>query len=207
MGRRERRRAETRLRLFRCALQLFAARGFSNVTVEDITDASDVGKGTFFNYFETKDHVLGVMAEIQLGKIREALSHAQDEGATVESVLQHMLQRLAEEPARSPELARALIGSFLASEQVRKLMDRNMTEGRHMLARIFEIGQRRREMDAGLNRQQLALLLQQSFLGALLLWSLHRKPSLQSMVETTFRQFWRSVAKSAREKTRREQKR
>ncbi len=72
MGRRQRRAAETRLRLFRCALQLIAERGFPNVTVEDITEAADVGKGTFFNYFESKDHVLGVMAEIQLGKVREA---------------------------------------------------------------------------------------------------------------------------------------
>jgi AcrR family transcriptional regulator len=51
---------------------LIAERGFPNVTVEDITEAADVGKGTFFNYFATKDHVLGVMAEIQLGKVREA---------------------------------------------------------------------------------------------------------------------------------------
>ncbi|HYU45819.1 MAG TPA: hypothetical protein VEK84_06535 [Terriglobales bacterium] len=41
MGRRERRAAETRIKLFRCALQLFAERGFPNVTVEDIT--ADVG--------------------------------------------------------------------------------------------------------------------------------------------------------------------
>ncbi len=77
MGRRQRRAAETRVRLFRCALQLFAERGFPNVTVEDITEAADVGKGTFFNYFESKDHVLGVMAEIQLGKVREAAALAE----------------------------------------------------------------------------------------------------------------------------------
>ena len=76
MGRRQRRAAETRLRLFRSALQLFAERGFANVRVEEITEAADVGKGTFFNYFESKDHVLGVMAEIQLGKVREALALA-----------------------------------------------------------------------------------------------------------------------------------
>jgi AcrR family transcriptional regulator len=73
-GRRERRAAETRLRLFRCALQLFSERGFSNVTVEDITEAADVGKGTFFNYFESKDYVLSVITEIQLGKAAEALA-------------------------------------------------------------------------------------------------------------------------------------
>src|SRR5664279_3014388 len=77
MGRRQRRAAETRLRLFRCALQLIAERGFPNVTVEDITEAADVGKGTFFNYFATKDHVLGVMPEIQLGKLREAVLAAE----------------------------------------------------------------------------------------------------------------------------------
>src|ERR1035437_2483428 len=77
-GRRQRRAAETRLRLFRCALQLIAERGFPNVTVEDITEAADVGKGTFFNYFATKDHVLGVMPEIQLGKMAEARAQAEN---------------------------------------------------------------------------------------------------------------------------------
>lgn len=77
VGRRERRAAETRLRLFRCALQLFSERGYPNVTVEDITEAADVGKGTFFNYFESKDHVLGVLAEIQLGKVQEAVDEAE----------------------------------------------------------------------------------------------------------------------------------
>ena len=70
MGRRQRRAAETRLRLFRSALLLFAERGFPNVTVEDITEAADVGKGTFFNYFETKDHVLALWPRFSLVKLR-----------------------------------------------------------------------------------------------------------------------------------------
>ena len=88
-GRRERRAAETRVRIFRCALELIASRGLSNVTVEDITEAADVGKGTFFNYFASKDHVLGVMAEIQLGKIREAL--AQRKKRTTRFVLHELM--------------------------------------------------------------------------------------------------------------------
>src|ERR1017187_10047752 len=125
-GRRQRRAAETRLRLFRCALQLIAERGFPNVTVEDITEAADVGKGTFFNYFETKDHVLGVMPEIQLGKIAEALTRAAEGDQPIHSVLHRLCLRLAEEPGRSPDLARALISSFLASAGVRKLITHNM---------------------------------------------------------------------------------
>src|SRR5664279_1515433 len=89
VGRRQRRAAETRLRLFRCALQLFSERGFSNVTVEDITEAADVGKGTFFNYFETKDHVLGVMAEIQVAHIEDAVPLVDSGRQKIRTVLHH----------------------------------------------------------------------------------------------------------------------
>src|SRR6185295_20289138 len=97
LGRRQRRAAETRVRLFRTAVQLFAKRGFPNVTVEDITEAADVGKGTFFNYFESKDDVLSVVAEIQLGKVREALQEAESAKNSIHATLRHLLQRVSEE--------------------------------------------------------------------------------------------------------------
>ena len=196
LGRRARRAAETRIRLFRCALQLFAERGYPNVTVEDITEAADVGKGTFFNYFESKDHILGVVAEIQLGKVREAMQQAEAGQGPVRAVLHRLFQRVAEEPGRSPELARALISSFLASERIRGLMDSNMAEGRRMAARIIELGQQSGEIDGGLKKDAAALLLQQSFLGTLLLWSLRGQPKLETAVDESFQHYWRAIAPS-----------
>jgi AcrR family transcriptional regulator len=194
MGRRERKRAQTRLKLFRCALQLFAERGFQNVTVEDITEATDVGKGTFFNYFESKDQVLGVMAEIQLGKVRSAMEEAEAGKRSIRSVLQRLFARVGEEPGRSPELARTVISSFLASEVIRRGMDQNMCEGRRMAARIIELGQERDEIDAKLKPEQVAFQLQQAFLGTLLLWSLRGEPKLQTAIEASFQHFWRAIA-------------
>ena len=196
MGRRQRRAAETRVRLFRCALQLFAERGFPNVTVEDITETADVGKGTFFNYFESKDHVLGVMAEIQLGKVREALRLAESGKQTTYSVLHRLFLRVGEEPGRSPDLARALISSFLASESVRGLIDRNMSEGRKMVAQVVAAGQKRGEIDPRLRKEKVAIQLQQAFMGTLLLWSLHGKPALETWIEESFQHFWRAIAVS-----------
>jgi len=54
-GRRKKRADETRERLYQRALQLIVEKGLPSVTVEDITEAADVGKGTFFNYFQSKD--------------------------------------------------------------------------------------------------------------------------------------------------------
>ncbi|MGA3008768.1 MAG: TetR/AcrR family transcriptional regulator [Terracidiphilus sp.] len=199
MGRRERRAAETRLRLFRCALQLFAARGLANVTVEDITEAADVGKGTFFNYFKSKDHVLGVMAEIQLGKVREALELAEHHGQTTHAVLHHLFHRAAEEPGRSPDLARALISSFLASQAVRKVIKGNMQEGRRMIAEVVAAGQKDGEIDPRLKKEKVATQVLQTFMGTVLLWSLHEKPALDVWMEDSFQHFWRGIAVSGQE--------
>jgi AcrR family transcriptional regulator len=193
-GRRERRAAETRLRLFRCALQLFAERGYSNVTVEDITEAADVGKGTFFNYFETKDHVLGVMAEIQLGKVRQAVQDAAVGKDSIRTVLHRMVIELAKEPGRSPGLARTMISSFLASDGVRKIIGRNMQDGRKMLAGVIAAGQRSGEIDPHLKSHKIAAQFQQSVMGTMLFWSLHEAPALKTCIEDTFQLLWRSIA-------------
>jgi len=199
IGRRERRAAETRLRLFRSALGLFAERGFPNVTIEDITEAADVGKGTFFNYFESKDHILSVMAEIQIGKVREAASLASTGKRTVQSVLLGLLRGLSEEPGRSPDLARALIASFLASEGVRNIIESNMQRGRWVIAEVIAAGQSRGEIDPRLDTERVAIQFLQAFAGTMLFWSLHGEPALSSWVEDSFQHFWRAIATPGRE--------
>ena len=193
MGRRERKAAETRLKLFRSALQLFAERGFQNVTVEDITEAADFGKGTFFNYFKSKDQVLSVMAEIQLGKVREALELAEAGKRSIRSVLHDMFLALAEEPGRSPELARALLTTFLSSA-IREQLAENMAEGRRILGRVLELGRERGEIDPKLKTEHMAFQLQQSFIGTMMLWSLRGEAKLQTAVEASFQHFWRAIA-------------
>lgn len=194
IGRRERRAAETRLRLFRCALELIAEHGLPNVTVEDITEAADVGKGTFFNYFETKDHVLGVMAEIQLAKVREAASRAVRGRQAIRTVLHQLALRLAEEPGRSPALARALISSFLGSESVREILKRGLGEGRKTIGELIDAGQKRGEIDRKVKKEKAAMQFFQALMGTVLLWSLHERPVLEDWIEDSFQHFWRAVS-------------
>ena len=106
-----------------------------------------MGKGTFFNYFASKDHVLGVMAEIQVGKVKEAAAKAAQGKQSIHSVLRQLVRRLAEEPGRNPRLARAMMSSFLASESVREIVKRNMHEGRKTIAEVVAAGQQRGEID------------------------------------------------------------
>jgi len=198
-GRRERRAAETRVKLFRCALALIAEHGLANVTVEDITEAADVGKGTFFNYFATKEHVLSVMAEIQLGKLEEAAASVAAGNEPFHKVLHRLVQRLAEEPGRSPKLARALISSFLGNESVREILKRKMALGRKAIAEVIRTGQERGEIDAALNKEKVAMQLLQMVLGTVLLWSLHEKPALNLWMEDSFDHTWKAIAASRKQ--------
>jgi AcrR family transcriptional regulator len=199
VGRRERRANETRMRLFRCALALITERGLPNVKVEDITEAADVGKGTFFNYFESKDHVLGVMAEIQIGKIRDARSKFSHGHLTVQVTLHQLAQQLSEEPGRSPALARALISSFLGSASVREILKRTMHEGRKTIGELISAGQERGEINPNLKKEKAAMQFLQSVLGTILIWSLHESPVLNTWIEDSFQHYWRSIAVSGGE--------
>jgi AcrR family transcriptional regulator len=58
LGRRERKRLETRNGLAAVALELFAERGFDAVTVNDIADRADVDPSTFYRHFVTKEAVI-----------------------------------------------------------------------------------------------------------------------------------------------------
>ncbi|RFC00690.1 TetR family transcriptional regulator [Rhizobium leguminosarum bv. trifolii] len=57
-GRRQRKRRQTRERIEQAAMTLFLQRGFEATTIEDITEAADVSKRSFFDYFPSKDEVV-----------------------------------------------------------------------------------------------------------------------------------------------------
>ncbi|MFJ7215012.1 TetR/AcrR family transcriptional regulator [Amycolatopsis sp. NPDC098790] len=55
---RERKQQETRERIVAAAYRLFEQRGYTRVTVDDIADAAEIGRATFFRYFGDKQEVV-----------------------------------------------------------------------------------------------------------------------------------------------------
>jgi AcrR family transcriptional regulator len=193
-GRRERKRAETRERIFRAAMQLFAERGFLQTTVEDITEAADVGKGTFFNYFPSKEHVLGVLHEIQLQKVAEAREAAVAGTKPVREVLRLFMRRITEEPARTQQLARGLIVTMFSSEYIREMFVETLKRGGGLLADVLRRGQERGEIRRDLKVEDVVQVFQQNVLGTLVHWSLNPIGPLQKRLDATFEIFWSGIS-------------
>jgi len=55
---RERQKHELKALIYRTALELFQAEGYEETTIQQIASQARIGKGTFFNHFTSKDHVL-----------------------------------------------------------------------------------------------------------------------------------------------------
>jgi AcrR family transcriptional regulator len=56
--RRNRKKAEAREQIIATAMDLFSRHGLDGVTVEHIADVADLGKGTIYNYFQTKEDIV-----------------------------------------------------------------------------------------------------------------------------------------------------
>ena len=53
--------AETKKKLYEIAEKMFMERNFSDVNVEDITDAAGITKGAFYVHFESKDALIALL--------------------------------------------------------------------------------------------------------------------------------------------------
>jgi AcrR family transcriptional regulator len=192
MGRRERRRCETRERIFRAAMNLFRDHGFQRTTVEDITDAADVGKGTFFNYFPSKEHVLGVLGEIQLAKYEKALSITHEQ--TARDGVRWLYHALPSEAGSSPKMVRSLLTVFLTSEDVREFLTEGLKRARGKLGLMFEHAQRTGEIPLHQRPEVLAYRFQQSLFGSMVMWTLQTPaPALEGWLDNGFDFFWTAV--------------
>ena len=73
LSRRERKKLETRQALLQAAWTLFRDHGFDDTAIREITERADVAKGTFFNYFPSKDALLGEVLLWRFSQLDEAL--------------------------------------------------------------------------------------------------------------------------------------
>ncbi|MBN2388857.1 MAG: TetR/AcrR family transcriptional regulator [Anaerolineales bacterium] len=76
LTRHQRRRLLTRQQLIQAAVDLVLEKGYEAVTIQDVTDRADLGRGTFYIHFKDKEDVL--WAAIQDGlQETEAEAHSQ----------------------------------------------------------------------------------------------------------------------------------
>ena len=95
-GRREQAKLERRERIYEAALTLFRSQGYDSTTVDQITRHAGLAKGTFFNYFPTKDAVLRYLGTREIGRLGSTLLTSGNERGTAIGKLKRLMAVLAE---------------------------------------------------------------------------------------------------------------
>jgi AcrR family transcriptional regulator len=182
-GRRERHRAEMRERIYRAALQLFAERGFLETTVEHITEAADVGKGTFFNYFPTKEHVLACYGEERVHEVERSLERVRKGNEPVLAVLKDLATDSAGQSSETPDLLRSVFAANMSCTPVRAELQKRINRGRELLGEIFALGQERGEVRRDISPVELGHLVRLIFMGVTIAWAINPESSLRGTAE------------------------
>ena len=98
----DRRQQKTRKAIFNAFTSLLSEKKYNHITVQDIIDAADVGRTTFYAHFETKDDLLRSLCEELFGHIISnavvsANTHRPcSDSDAPHSVFCHLLQHLQE---------------------------------------------------------------------------------------------------------------
>ncbi len=134
----ERRRQETLAKLLRAAESVFAERGYDGATLNEITDAADLGIGTFYNYFPDKRAIYNALIRRHFLVMHERWRKRLDRKMAVEEQLAASVRASVECVQERPRLWRLFLVEgppmgeedfFGLQREVAKEFRRRLTEG------------------------------------------------------------------------------
>jgi len=132
--RRERKKAAIRRQIIDTAIDLFGRHGLDGVTVEHIADVADLGKGTVYNYFQTKEDIVVAYMVEKEEQVQARISHLAESRGSVASILVEYIQlQFRLKRSYHPFVRVFLAQMFLRTEQflpymaeMQKLIDPNL---------------------------------------------------------------------------------
>jgi AcrR family transcriptional regulator len=109
LGRRERAKQEKREKIIRATKFLFAKKGFSATTTQEIAEFADIGTGTLFLYAQTKEDLLVMVFRDEMFAVAQAaFKSAPAEGSLLEQML-HVFTSMVRYHELDIEISRILI--------------------------------------------------------------------------------------------------
>lgn len=168
LSRRERKKEETRRRIFEVAIALFRAQGFEATTVDEITEKADVGRGTFFNYFPKKEAVLAFLSEERVALAEENAAALLDDPTPVRAKLHDIYAFAASAYLSDRELSR-----YVFEEWMRQAFAPTEEAGnrwQRLVVAVIEQGQAAGELRTDAPALLLESLLSSVYMTTLYFW-------------------------------------
>jgi len=141
-GRRREESQRRRRRVLDAARECFGEHGYAGTTVAGIADRAGVSNGLLYQFFDNKEHLLGVvLEEVIRDWVRAMVPRDDPEVRTAEQALEAMLRRSVEFCRGNPLLPALLSGDHaLQLQRIRLAGDDRVQPHRDLVASILRDG-------------------------------------------------------------------
>lgn len=162
-------KTETRQKLLEAARRLFSCSAYEGVKVEDITKEAGLAKGTFFNYFASKEDAI---SEVQFMTTYDCLMPLLVvEGPIVPLIKQALVQSLVEH-SESKSLMRAVLLTKLKDDKQLKKQSEQFQAFYNGLTQLVDKAKQEGEVRTDIPSLQVVQMVEQMYMGILMQWCL-----------------------------------
>lgn len=165
---------EVRLRLIATGQRVVHEQGFNGCAVQDIAEAASVPKGSFYNYFDSKEAFAGEILDAYWQSIetRHAAVLREGRGKPLARV-RRFFRQLTDDHRASGFTLGCLIGNLslelsASNDAARRTAQRLLGRWQTLLADCLREAQAQGELDAGSDADELAAILVESYEGAVM---------------------------------------
>lgn len=137
--------SNTRAELIETARQLFASKGFDNVTMNEISENSGKGRRTLYSYFKSKSDIYMAVVDQETSRIIEHIEEIMDLDISADEKLKRYilcrLEQVKETVVRNGSLRAAFFRDVIKLEHARRRLDvRELTILRGILQQGLDEG-------------------------------------------------------------------
>lgn len=170
-SRQEKKKAQTKERIFQTALRLFLTQGFEKTTVEQIISEADIAKGTFFNHFPAKDAVLFYLGEQRVALLDALWEQTMGRCLNAREKIYAWLQSFAEANEKDREIIALVVRETFRMEMTSWTPEwQNQKSLKERLAEVIQDGQEKGDFRPGFRSGQAADVFVAMYFSTLFQW-------------------------------------
>ncbi|AGB50462.1 transcriptional regulator [Methanomethylovorans hollandica DSM 15978] len=174
MSLRQKRKIETKNRIFEVSGKLFKEKGFESTTIDEITKEAGIAKGTFFNYFPTKESLVFYFAEQKAELVYGLTENETIKHLHTKERIKKFLVALAESYENDKELTKLLFFEYRRYiEDSRNTPDKERNPHYRLIKVLLDLlqeGIKKREVKESIDTIMAAEILNAMYFHTLMVW-------------------------------------
>ncbi len=167
MSLRDEKKIETKNNIFEVAGRLFKEKGYDNTTVDEITKEAGIGKGTFFNYFPTKEALLQDFVKQKEELVFDLVKDQMTRNTSTKEKIKKILVLVAKSNEKDRELTKLFVFEHLKHYGHE---ERRSTSLDHLIQVMFEKGEKTEEFKISLDFKMAAGNISAIYFYSLMEW-------------------------------------